>query len=124
VSFAAAGSPPRGEAKAQRDFFADFSRDQGRGPARRGRARRPSSRIGKAGRIYYNTLLDENAAAHIAFGAGFSHTRTNDDTNRARRGVNRSDAHVDVMIGTDDFEATASPPGTTRALIADGEWQI
>ena len=31
-----------------------------------------SSRIGQAGRIYYNTLLDENAAAHIAFGAGFS----------------------------------------------------
>jgi len=31
-----------------------------------------SSRIGQAGRIYYNTLLDENAAAHIAFGLGFA----------------------------------------------------
>jgi aminopeptidase len=35
-----------------------------------------SSRIGQARRIYYNTLLDENAAAHIAFGTGFGGTRS------------------------------------------------
>ena len=35
-----------------------------------------SSRIGQTGRIYYNTLLDENAAAHIAFGSGFGGTRS------------------------------------------------
>ena len=49
-----------------------------------------TSRIGRAGRTYYNTLLDENAAAHIAFGAGFEHTRVDFATNSARRGVNRS----------------------------------
>ena len=112
--------------KAQRDFFADFLfaiKDADRlGEVALVDS---SSRIGKAGRIYYNTLLDENAAAHIAFGAGFSHTRTNDDTNRARRGVNRSDAHVDVMIGTDDFEATGiAARGRRVPLIADGAWQI
>jgi aminopeptidase len=112
--------------KAQRDFFADFLfaiKDADRlGEVALVDS---SSRIGKAGRIYYNTLLDENAAAHIAFGAGFSHTRSNDDTNRARRGVNRSDAHVDVMIGTDDFEATGiAARGRRVPLIADGEWQI
>ena len=84
-----------------------------------------SSRIGKAGRIYYNTLLDENAAAHIAFGAGFAHTRTNHQTSRAERGVNRSLAHVDVMIGTDDFEATGlAARGRRVPLIAGGAWQI
>ena len=84
-----------------------------------------SSRIGQTGRIYYNTLLDENAAAHIAFGSGFSHTRVNHETNRSRRGVNRSDAHVDVMIGTDDFEATGiGARGRRVPLIADGTWQI
>ena len=84
-----------------------------------------TSRIGKAGRIYYNTLLDENAAAHMAFGSGFTHTRTNHQTNRARRGVNRSDAHVDVMIGTPDFEATGiGAKGRRVPLIADGAWQI
>ncbi len=30
-----------------------------------------TSRIGAKKRLYYNTLLDENAAVHIAFGAGF-----------------------------------------------------
>ena len=84
-----------------------------------------SSRIGKAGRVYFNTLLDENSAAHIAFGAGFSHTRTDYETNKARRGVNRSDAHVDVMIGTDDFEATGiAARGRRVPLIAGGAWQI
>src|SRR5439155_20192899 len=93
--------------KAERDFFADFLfaiKDADRlGEIALVDS---SSRIGKADRIYYNALLDENAAAHIAFGSGFSHTRTNHETVNARRGVNRSDAHVDVMIGTDDFETT------------------
>ena len=35
-----------------------------------------TSRIGQSGRTYFHTLLDENAAAHIAFGAGFGGTRT------------------------------------------------
>jgi aminopeptidase len=84
-----------------------------------------SSRIGETGRIYYNTLLDENASSHIAFGAGFSHTRVNHQTSNARRGVNRSQAHVDVMIGSDDLEATGTGARGRRVpLIADGEWQV
>ena len=34
-----------------------------------------TSRIGQSGRTYFHTLMDENAAAHIAFGAGFGGTR-------------------------------------------------
>jgi aminopeptidase len=84
-----------------------------------------SSRIGRAGRTYYNTLLDENAAAHIAFGSGFEHTRANFATNTAQRGVNRSKAHLDVMIGTDDLEATGiAVRGRRISLIASGEWRI
>ena len=84
-----------------------------------------SSRIGKAGRIYYNTLLDENAAAHMAFGSGFPHTRVDHTKSRAARGVNNSDAHVDVMIGTPDFEATGiGARGRRIPLIADGVWQL
>ncbi len=48
-----------------------------------------SSRIGQTGRIYYNGLLDENAAAHMAFGSGFAKTRTV-PIGRSRHGVNRS----------------------------------
>ncbi len=82
-----------------------------------------SSRIGQAGRIYSNTLVDENAVAHIAFGSGFGQTRTAEG--RGARGVNRAAIHLDVMIGTDELEATGVAPGGHRVpLIAGGNWQI
>jgi aminopeptidase len=112
--------------KANRDFLADFLFSI-KDADRLGEIALVDrhSRIGKANRIYYNTLLDENAASHIAFGAGFSHTRLNHQTSNARRGVNRSQAHVDVMIGSDDLEATGTGARGRRVpLIADGEWQV
>jgi aminopeptidase len=83
-----------------------------------------SSRIGQTGRIYYNGLLDENAAAHMAFGSGFAKTRTV-PIGQARHGVNRSRTHIDVMIGTDDLEAVGvRQSGKRVTLVADGVWQI
>jgi aminopeptidase len=80
-----------------------------------------SSRIGRTGRIYYNTLLDENAAAHIAFGSGFGGTRSE----APARGVNRSTIHLDVMIGSPELEATGfDARGRRIPLIHDGIWQI
>jgi aminopeptidase len=81
-----------------------------------------SSRIGQTGRIYYNGLLDENAAAHMAFGSGFAKTRTV-PIGRARHGVNRSGTHIDVMIGTDDLEAVGiRQSGKPVPLVQDGSW--
>ncbi len=80
-----------------------------------------SSRIGRSGRVYFNPLLDENAAAHIAFGSGFGNTRSE----RPARGVNRSTTHLDVMIGGPDLEATGvDSRGRRIALIRDGAWRI
>jgi aminopeptidase len=80
-----------------------------------------SSRIGQTRRIYYNTLLDENAAAHIAFGSGFGGTRTETPA----RGVNRSATHLDVMIGSPKLEVTGiGGRGKRVPLIRDGVWQI
>jgi aminopeptidase len=80
-----------------------------------------SSRIGQAGRVYYNTLLDENAAAHIAFGSGFGGTRSEIPA----RGVNRSAIHLDVMIGGPELEATGfDARGRRIPLIHEGTWQI
>jgi aminopeptidase len=80
-----------------------------------------SSRIGQSGRVYFNTLLDENAAAHIAFGSGFGSTRTE----KPARGVNRSTTHLDVMIGGPDLEAHGvDARGRRIPLIRDGAWQI
>ena len=80
-----------------------------------------TSRIGQSGRTYFNTLLDENAAAHIAFGAGFGGTRTE----KPARGVNNATVHLDVMIGGPDFEVTGlAPKGKRVTVIADGLWQV
>jgi aminopeptidase len=106
---------------ADRDFLAAFL-DMDDGARRLGEVALvdATSRVGRADRIYSNTLLDENAAAHIAFGFGFETARRD-----GKRGVNRSNLHLDVMIGTDDFAATGvTADGTRVPLIADGLWQI
>jgi len=83
-----------------------------------------SSRIGQTGRIYYNGLLDENAAAHMAFGSGFAKTRTV-PIGQKRHGVNRSKTHIDVMIGTDALNAVGiRQSGKPVPLVADGLWQF
>jgi aminopeptidase len=83
-----------------------------------------SSRIGQTGRIYYNGLLDENAAAHMAFGSGFAKTRTV-PIGRKRYGVNRSKTHIDVMIGTDGLNAFGvTQAGRRVPLVLDGSWQF
>ena len=83
-----------------------------------------SSRIGQTGRIYYNGLLDENAAAHMAFGSGFAKTRTV-PIGRRRYGVNRSKTHIDVMIGTDALNAWGvTQAGRRVPLVSDGSWRF
>jgi len=105
-----------------RDFVAEFI-DADRAGRRLGEVALvdASSRIGQTGRIYYNTLLDENAAAHIAFGSGFGGTRTETPP----RGLNRSTIHLDVMIGGPDLEATGfNARGRRIPLIREGTWQL
>jgi aminopeptidase len=83
-----------------------------------------SSRIGQTGRIYYNGLLDENAAAHMAFGSGFAKTRTV-PIGRQRFGVNRSRTHIDVMVGTDALNAFGvTQKGRRVPLVSDGSWRF
>ena len=84
-----------------------------------------TSRIGRAERTYSSTLLDENAVAHVAFGAGFDQARLPDPAARGRRGVNHANVHIDVMIGSDELEATGIAAGGRRVpLIREGLWQI
>ena len=110
----------------QRDFLAAFL-DADAGARRLGEVAlvdASSSRIGSTGRVYENTLLDENAAAHFAFGFGFGLAREPDDREGART-VNRSSMHLDVMIGTDDFDAVGvTGSGDRIALIESGTWQL
>jgi len=80
-----------------------------------------TSRVGQSGRTYFDTLLDENAAAHIAFGSGFASTRTE----KPARNLNKSPVHLDVMIGSPDFEKTGiDAKGRRIPVIEHGLWQI
>jgi aminopeptidase len=78
-------------------------------------------RIGRLGTVFYDTLLDENAASHIALGDGFDLGLSDGD--RARR--NRSEIHIDFMIGGDDVAVTGiRQDGDRVPVLRDGSWQI
>jgi len=80
------------------------------------------SRIGRLGRTFFSTLLDENAASHVALGSAYA-LPIGDPADLPR--INESAIHVDFMIGSDDVTVS----GVTRAgdelpLLVGGTWQI
>lgn len=78
-------------------------------------------RIGPLGTVFYSTLLDENAASHIAFGSGFPFLVDEDVNDR----VNESRQHVDFMIGSPEVEVDGVTAGGERVpVLRDGDWQI
>jgi len=80
------------------------------------------SRIGQLGTVFYETLLDENAASHIALGAGFTWAV---ETDEDRASINRSAAHIDFMIGGNDVEVTGiTKDGERVPVLRDGAWQL
>src|SRR3954447_19658371 len=85
-----------------------------------------SSRVGDTGIVFRNTLFDENAASHIAFGSGLAWTLDGvplEDQQVA--GLNESEIHTDFMIGSPEVEVDGMKPGGGAvALLRDGEWQL
>jgi aminopeptidase len=80
------------------------------------------SRIGKLGRTFFMTLLDENAASHLALGDGYS-APVGDAADLPR--INESSIHIDFMIGSDDVDVTGTTAGGERVpLLRGGAWQI
>lgn len=78
-------------------------------------------RIGPLGTIFYDTLLDENAASHIAFGSGFPFLVGPEDAPR----VNESDTHLDFMIGSPDMDVDGiTQDGDRVPVLRGGAWQI
>jgi aminopeptidase len=78
-------------------------------------------RIGKTGTIFFNTLLDENAASHIALGNAYATTVSEQD--RAR--INTSTIHIDFMIGSDEVAVTGlTGDGSEVPVLRGGRWQV
>jgi aminopeptidase len=77
-------------------------------------------RIGPMETVYYDTLLDENAASHIALGHGFSFLA--EDTLER---VNASDIHLDFMIGSPDLEVTGlTAEGDRVPVVREGRFVL
>jgi len=80
------------------------------------------SRIGKLGRTFFTTLLDENAASHVALGDAYS-APVGDPRDLPR--INESGVHIDFMIGSEEVEVTGTTKsGDTVPILRGGVWQI
>jgi aminopeptidase len=78
-------------------------------------------RIGPLNTVFYDTLIDENAASHIALGDGFDFAV--DEADRER--LNKSAIHVDFMIGGDEVDVTGiTSAGERVPVLRGGAWQI
>jgi aminopeptidase len=78
-------------------------------------------RIGRLGTTFFDTLLDENAASHIALGQAYAFTAGEEDRER----LNRSGIHVDFMIGGDDVDVSGvTADGDEVPVLRGGVWQV
>ncbi len=81
-----------------------------------------SGRIGPLDTVFYDTLLDENAASHIALGQAFAFA-IGDDADREQ--INTSMVHIDFMIGGDDVAVDGvAADGSRTPVLRGGVWQI
>jgi aminopeptidase len=79
-------------------------------------------RIGPLGTVFFDTLLDENAASHIALGHGYV-AGVADEADVKR--TNTSVIHTDFMIGSNDVSVTGfRSNGDAVPLLRDGRWQV
>jgi len=86
-----------------------------------------SSPISQRGHLFYDALIDENAASHLALGLAYKFTLEDgenlSDEEFQARGGNVSMAHVDFMIGSENMDIDAlDANGTSEPLMRQGEW--
>ncbi|MDX6699550.1 MAG: aminopeptidase [Solirubrobacteraceae bacterium] len=81
-----------------------------------------AGRIGPLETVFYDTLLDENAASHIALGRAYD-MAVDDEADKARANV--SAIHVDFMIGGPGVDATGvTADGERVPALRDGAWAL
>lgn len=85
------------------------------------------SPVNQAGVIFYETLFDENAACHIAFGdaylEGYAGGDDLDPAEYAGVGINKADVHLDVMLGSPTLNITGvTADGEQVPIMRDGQF--
>ena len=79
------------------------------------------SRVGQSGTLFYDTLFDENATCHIAYGMGLPYAFDGEPDERS----NLARIHVDFMVGSPELEVDAVlADGSEVPLIRDETWQL
>jgi len=79
-------------------------------------------RIGALDTVFYDTLLDENAASHVALGSAYKFT-VDDEADKERANV--SGIHVDFMVGSPEVRVTGvAADGDRVPVLVEGRWQI
>jgi aminopeptidase len=78
-------------------------------------------RIGPLETVFYDTLLDENAASHLALGGAYESGAGEEDRER----VNRSSIHLDFMVGSAEVDVTGvTRDGERVPVLRDSAWQL
>ena len=78
-------------------------------------------RIGPLETVFYDTLLDENAASHLALGGAYESGAGEEDRER----VNRSSIHLDFMVGSAKVDVTGvTRDGERVPVLRDSAWQL
>ena len=84
------------------------------------------SPIRESGILFYNTLFDENAACHIAFGEAYPCLKDGQAMSKDElkaRGLNDSITHVDFMVGTPDLNILGlTHDGKEIPVFVDGNF--
>ena len=85
------------------------------------------SPIRKSGILYYDTLYDENASCHFAFGRAYASTLKGgtqmSKAELAAAGLNDSITHVDFMVGTRDLSIVGTTfDGTEIPVFVNGNF--
>jgi aminopeptidase len=86
-----------------------------------------SSPIAQTGRVFLSTLIDENAASHLAFGSAYRFSlqgaESLSDEAFAAAGGNTSLLHVDFMIGSGELDVDGiTENGRVEPVMRRGEW--
>ena len=88
------------------------------------------SPISNSGILFFNTLFDENASCHFAFGEAYPSCIKGDETlsedELKNAGINaESNTHVDFMVGTADLEIVGKTrDGRTVKVFENGNFAI